>query len=1192
MRVKEMSLQGFKSFASKHRFVFPQGITAVVGPNGSGKSNIADAVRWVLGEHRATSLRAKRTAQMIFAGTEKRPRAGLAEVTLTFDNESGWLDVDFSEVVIGRRALRDGTNTYSINGAPVRLRDILDLLGGHVGQGAYTVIGQGLVDNALSMRPEERRVLIDEAAGIVPLQRRRNTALRRLGETDENLTRVADLQEELGPQLRRLSRLAERAERHEEVLTELRDALVSWYGFQWRSAREQLAASSSATRGIEEAAQEARNEAATRSATLRGAEQESEEAGNALEKTRAQRAELAAELSNARQAAAVSKARLDGLAIRLQEVASAGDVEGEALSDRRDRIHEIRENVELLEAEHNACLAAAAESTKRLSDCEMERDGHAAAIEQAQASLLELRSTLAAERHRIESAGQAVVDRRKEQHAARAEQVSAEAALAERATELKSAAELLETADAERAKTAERVAAAEGEMRAAVAELSESQTLHARSHAELEALRARSEALDALFGGLDASQAVARVMEKADGVEIVGSVAELIEIDDGWQDAAAAALGEWVHGVVVRDVSDIDGALHVVGADTRSGLTLIPLRGAAQGHRDWPQVSGDGRASEIVRAPGAEGLVEALLGGTLFTSDIASARAALSRAAPPSRAVTRDGVLVLPCGVVTVGTAARETLQVQRERRELPAAIERTTIVLDERLERVDSLTARRRELETRLGELASERIGRDDDYRAAADALAAHQAACSRIERERDWYTDAAERLGREIEVLEGQIVAAREVLARREPEEAEHVADLAEQRSRLDAVDLTDAREAAAQTGSRASSAAQRLAGRKAMLDAAREDMTAAEARLATEQARGETVAHEAADLETEAGHLHSATRQLTSRLEALDAELAPAEAAAKDTRAGLHGLLSAVEEARGALSTIESRLVDARVAETRAGDRLERLADQLRGDAELVGWDAGPAASVEAVAELTAADLGLAEVDDVPADLDEHIASLRRRLRVIGSIDHEALATYRETDERHEHLQTQRADLEQARADVTEVLDALDSEMAARFDETFAAVAGAFEEFFPQLFGGGEAELILRGDDGESPGISDGEVPGIDIVARPPGKRRQPLELLSGGERSLTAVALIFALLRVSRTPFAVLDEVDAALDEANVGRFRVALQALAEETQVVIITHNRGTIQVADTVYGVTMQEDGASQVISLRVGEPG
>ncbi|MFN2251373.1 MAG: hypothetical protein ACK2UL_05585, partial [Anaerolineae bacterium] len=961
----------------------------------------------------------------------------------------------------------------------------------------------------------------------------------------------------------------------------------------WAETLAHLAASQEATAAILAAVAEARSVAAARSSELRTAEDESENVDEALVTMRLGRDELTAKMSEINQSAAVNRARLDALRRRLGEMATADDVEVEALSSRSARVAEIEADVERLTAAHERRRAAADEAARLLADGEAERDRHAIGIESAQAALLELKSSLAAEMHRIESAERAIKDRREEMSTATAARDDAAAALDRHAAELARASSAVDAAEAERAALAERVAAADAEMRAVAERLAEAQAEHTAARARLEALRARSEALESHFGDLDAALAVTNVLAEAGDVAVVGSVAELIEMDGEWQAAVAAALGDLVHAVVVRDESDVDGALSVVRDRGPAGLTLAPIVADAAGHRPWTSEPGDIRASDVARAPDAEGLVEVLLGGTVLTPDLASARAALRRASPPARAVTRSGQLVLPRGVVTVGTKAEETLRVQAERRELPGSIDGAARAVDRLAEAMESAADRRRELESELGELASERLERDEAYRAAADELAAQQAAGARAERERDWYAETADRLAREVLTLESQIAQGRRSLAEREPEEDRLAEELRDARERLEAADLTAAREAAAVAAAEASAAAQQLAGRQAMLDAARRDLAEAYERHAAEQMRGAAIAEEMEQLQADAERLAVESRDVNQRLEDLEKSLAPAEAAARHARTGLHGLLSAVSEARDALSAVESRLVDARVSETRAGDRLERLAEQLRVDAEAVGWDDVPVAAAETADRLVAIDLGLPRVTELPDGIEEDIAVMRRRLRAIGAIDREALATYRETRERHAHLEEQRADLEGAREDVTEVLDALAAEMAQRFDQTFGLVAEAFAGFFPQLFGGGEAELVLRRggeseEDAEQSDESERRESGIDIVARPPGKRRQPLELLSGGERSLTAVALIFALLRVSGTPFVVLDEVDAALDEANVGRFRDALQALASDTQVVIITHNRGTIQAADTVYGVTMQDDGASQVISLQV----
>lgn len=1195
MRVKELTLQGFKSFASKHRFAFPPGITAIVGPNGSGKSNIADAVRWVLGEQRASYLRAKRTEQMIFAGTERRPRSGLAEVTLTFDNEDGWLDLDFSEVVVGRRALRDGTNTYTINGAVVRLRDVLDLLGGHLGQGAFTVIGQGLVDNALSMKPEERRVLIDEAAGIVPLQRRRSAAMRKLAETDENLTRVADLLRELGPQLRRMSRLAQRAEQHDELVSDLRDTLLQWYGYQWRRAREQHDDDKSVVDDLEARAATARREAESRADVLRRAEQDRDEAEQALDEARRDRDAVAAELNSVRQAVAVNRARLEALSLQQDELATAGDAEGEALAARRARVADLEAEVRVLEEEHRRLSDIARSAQEDLARGEAEREDRAVAIESAQAALLELRSELAAERRSIDTAQEAMETQRVDLLAAEAELRDFEQQLHASSAEVEEATSLYEATQAARDEVAARTSEIEAQLLAVDRELSEAQARHASARSELEALSARSKALEAMYGQLDASSLLAESLSSSDSLEIVGTVAELVDVVEGWDAAVAAALGDWVNGVVVRDDQAVDKALAVVGGSDRGGVTLVPLASGTGRHSPW-SVSEDALPAEaVVSAPDAAGLIDTLLGATGFCADVATARRVLAREKSPTRAATRDGRLVMRHGVVSLASAAREALDIQRQRRALPVAIERASAVVSEHLDTVEGLAARRRDLENQLGDLGTERARCEAEHREAADKLASAQAAAARLERERSWLIETAERLRREKAALLARVEESRRHLAEREPEETQHVAALAAAREALAAIDLSAARENAVRCSDAASVSAQQLAGRRAMLEAAKHDLEQTQERIAAETSRGQAMAHDAATLESEAEALTAKATELEQRLAEREASMARAAERTQQARASLHGLLSAVEEARESLSALEARLLDGRVNLNRSGDRLERLLEQLTADAEIVGLArsdmpeaaAGREEDLEregelSPTELSGADLGLPDSDELPEGAEEKIRSLRRRLQAIGAIDQEALATFRETQERFEHLEEQRADLEAARDDVVQVLDSLETEMAERFDETFTEVAGAFREFFPKLFQGGEAELVLRGDEGTAPGI--------EIVARPPGKRRQPLELLSGGERSLTAVALIFALLRVSATPFAVLDEVDAALDEANVGRFRAALESLAERTQIVIITHNRGTIQAADTVYGVTMEEDGASQVISLQVAK--
>jgi chromosome segregation protein len=368
-----------------------------------------------------------------------------------------------------------------------------------------------------------------------------------------------------------------------------------------------------------------------------------------------------------------------------------------------------------------------------------------------------------------------------------------------------------------------------------------------------------------------------------------------------------------------------------------------------------------------------------------------------------------------------------------------------------------------------------------------------------------------------------------------------------------------------------------AQRLAGRAAMRDAAQRELERAEGLIAESLARAQQVASEQSSLAIEVDRLAVDAGSQHAELAELDAKVAPAEAALSDRKRALQACNTDLDAARRSRAEVEARLADARLTASRAEDRQERLFDQLRADSEWMGLDLGEQLELGASRALQ-----IPRVEQLKDDAAGELDGLRRQMRAIGAIDRDALEAYEETADRHALLTEQEADLVKAEADLRQLLASLESQMQLRFQATFEAVSLAFRRFFPMLFGGGEAELVIETVEGETGGG------GLEIMARPPGKRRQTLSLLSGGERALTAVALIFSLLEVSQTPFVVLDEVDAALDEANVERFCTALRSLAEHTQVVVITHNRGTIETAGTVYGVTMAEDGASQIISLRV----
>ncbi|MCS7283368.1 MAG: AAA family ATPase [Anaerolineae bacterium] len=1034
MRLKRLEVQGFKSFAERTEFVFPTGITAIVGPNGSGKSNIADAIRWALGEQSLRLLRGKTTEDMLFSGSGRRQRVGMAEVLLTLDNGDGWLPVPFSEVTLGRRAYRSGENEYLLNGKRVRLRDLMDLLAeSGLAQRTYTVIGQGLVDLALSLQPQERRALFEEAAGITIYRARREESVARLEETARNLERVRDLLNEIAPRLKRLEEQVARLQEYERVSDYLRQLQRVWYGYHWGRAQEAL--------------REAR------------------------ERARAAEEHLAAR-----------KVEVEALSARLADLRRRE-------SELRNGVRDLYRRVADLHDRMDAAGREAAALTERVRLLE-------ARGEEIQAELEPLRKRERAQAERVQAA--------QAQERELAERV---AALEARVAELEQGRESLRR---EARAAAERRARAEADLQALRNErdrleksLAEARALQARLEAELDLLSRMREEMDDLTEG-------ARLLLRAGIPGVVGILGQLVQVEPEWERAVEAALGPLLGAVVVEDWETVRTARRFLGEKGRA--ILIPLAEIrVRPHPSPPACDGDSseavgggvRCEERFRP-----LVEALLGRVWLADDLEEARARSASLPPGGRCVTRAGEVVAADGTVTVGRGSGRFLARERRWRELPAQLE--------------AVRRRREELEAELRRMEAE-IGRREGELAQLHA-------------------------------------AEEEVRAR----EAQAEAPLAQART-----DLALARQA--------------LENHRALL--ARE-------RTALERIRGDIVARErrAAELERE-------RKEAARRLAALKQETAEAEAALAEARARIRPaeeeLNRLAQESREAeaqerqaaarVRQAEEFLSHARLEVARAQDGLARLQERIQEDLGLVDLEVREQFALQQPLPLQPLVSSLPIVEALPEGLEEEIGRLKARLRRLGPVNPAARQEYAEVEERYRFLSEQVADLEAASARLREVIAELDRMMEQAFRETFEAVAAAFEENFTRLFNGGSARLELTDPD-------DLAHTGVDIIARPPGKRLQSLALLSGGERALTAVALIFAILQVRPTPFCVLDEVDAMLDEANVARFRALLEELAETTQFIVITHNRGTVEAADTVYGISMGPDGTSQVLSLRLDE--
>lgn len=1196
-RLRELRMVGFKSFAERTVVEFGSGISAVVGPNGSGKSNLADALRWALGEQ-GRALRSRRAEDLIFAGSAKRRAVGMADVSLVIDNSDRLLSVDFGEVELSRRLFRSGENEYLLNRQRIRLRDLVELLDdANIADNAFLFIGQGMVDQALALRPEERRPLFEEAAGIRKHQRRRSKAEAELTEAESNLERVRDLLAELRPQARRLAAQAEQQEARVAAGAELAAALVD-------AARARLGAAEVESARHAQALQASRREADAALGALRDAE----EAAAALTHALSERADAEQRL----------RERLDqarGLVqhIELAQARSASDVQ--ALARERARLGE----------ERAATLSRAEEARRRIAAVLPEPDhGAEEALEQAERRLAEA----ARDAEELQLAGRADEERAAAARATRqrlladADRASRRAVEGERrlkaqrdlvasaiqsaalsrqrageAAQARASAHAAESA-AEQWASAARSASAEAE--AALAADNEAVT---RLRAEIEGLAARLEALDEqLRSGPE--EGVLRSLRARGGRRF----SDGLEVEPDLRLAVEAALGDALTGLLL-DAADARAlaraAAVMVLRDGGGGRGRSADRGAARLEERVLEVGGGWLSGALRLDPDAH--AARLLARCAWVPELDDALA-LREALPPGwRLVTRAGVVLDDLGVIRPAPGV-STLERRASREELSRRLDRA-----------------RSELET-AATLAAEAGKRH----AAAEASVATARDALDAARHTRRVADEADRSVASVAENAARELAWQEAVLERAEAEASAAAEDATQRAgELHRLDGTGAGEGGDPAeGAALAAQEERLASlreerdrmaaaateSRAARDRAVEERRRAEVGLGLDEARSEELGREDVALGGREADLAAGRERLARELASAQARerqeaeaFAASMASARVERDDLLAAESAAGAAREKLRLAEQRSRTFEVAEMEARLHIDAAREGLLVELASIGPDGltmllaqsdqpAPADSPgsDELPELleSALDAALESwprlADDAAAEVPEppsraRIAALRRHFNAVGASNPFAVQELAQIKGRLESLEAQREDLEKAIRDTREMMARLDDLMTEQFGQTFEALEGAFGRRFQQLFGGGEAQLSLTDP-------ADLSTTGVEITARPPGKRRQPLAMLSGGERALTAVALLMAMLEVRPVPFCVLDEVDAALDEANIGRFSSALRSLAREIQFVVITHNRGTIEAADALYGVTVGDDAVSRVVSLRLAD--
>jgi chromosome segregation protein len=1178
MKLRKLSLQGYKTFASKTEFVFDSGITAIVGPNGSGKSNIADALRWVLGEQSYSTLRARRSADMIFAGSQQRPRAGMAQATITLDNSDGWLPIDFTEVEIARRSFRSGENEYLINGQQVRLKDVADLLAtSGLAERTYTIIGQGLIDQALSLRSDERRALFEEAAGITHYKARRAETLRRLDETQRNLQRVHDILEELKPRVISLRRQATRTRNYEQISADLHELLRVWYGYKWEQAKTDLRAARRAATMAENVWTKAREKLLAHQSRLDEVQVRIAQAQQKTAEFLVTRDRLRQELEESRRSQAVQRERraayqrqiaeLEEELPHLEGVTAAARVEVEtAAADLVAAQTELQVQQARLQEFHIAFEVHRAEAAQRQNEVarlDGERRGAQNALAQAEGQLGQLRARLDELANESDLPGE---------------------------DDPETLLRLEEVAASARAEAARLGAARDEESRARgadVARLKELRRVAREGENVLGRLRVDLSRQEERLAAIDRRQGRAIPLEVE---RVAGRLVSLIRIPAGHETAIAAALGEQLSAWLVNDVDDLWRAVENArrSGEGNQARLMLAVRDAAQLTDDGrPNIAGEsgvaGWAAEVVSSDEAAApLVERLLGGVLLVEDAATAYRLATGWPRGYTAVAPDGFTVHSDGLVAMGAAAEDNVLTGEARRreemsrlhELRASLARHEAETAEQQAGIEALQERmdaRYQEEQRLNRLSAE----------ASQRLAVANQQLDRARQQRDYLVrrqkeraDALERSRALIAQTDATIDRQTELLAHNETE-------LEAARAHLAALPVAEGEQQQQSLRQALSAARTILAGRQAVVDSRRATLGQGEGQLGRLRHRLDQLREQVAGLGVAADE--AGTIALQRELEAIEDALAPVVAGMETDRAQLGRLQADSAAIQRHAHDLETQLTQARIRLTQIENQVEGLQERIRADMGLVSlsYDAeqtgAPPLPIQEVVEK------LPVVSELPADIEENIHHYRGQLQRMGPINPDAPAELAETEERFVFLTQQVADLSQTDEQLRGVIAELDELTSKAFARTVEQVNGIFDDTFRQLFGGGSGRLVMT--DPDDPISS-----GVEIIARLPNRREQGLALLSGGERSLTAAALIFSLLKVAPPPFCVLDEVDAALDEANVNRFRDMLRELGRQIQFILITHNRGTVQAAQTLYGVSMQPDSSSQVISIKPEE--
>lgn len=1182
MYLKSIEIQGFKSFANKLLFEFHNGITGIVGPNGSGKSNVADAVRWVLGEQRIKQLRGASMQDVIFSGTELRKPQGFAYVAITLDNGDHQLAIDYDEVTVSRRLYRSGESEYRINGSACRLKDINELFyDTGIGKEGYSIIGQGQIDKILSGKPEDRRELFDEAAGIVKYKRRKAIAQKKLEDEQANLVRVSDILTELEKQVGPLERQSRSAREYLQLKEELKICDANQFLLDTENTQGQLKTVENRRRLLSGDVEETKQKADD----LRKEYDALEEKLTKLDD------ELTAD-RNVLNEAAMAKSTSEGQINVLREQIHTEEANEEHYKSRKEAIANDMAHYEEQLASYKKNRQNAEEQAKdagerletaknQLQEADSTIQSLEAAIEQAKSDIIQAlneKAGLTAKQQRYETMLEQVNLRRSEVSQKLLRFKSDESVQDEKINQEKASLdkiqEQLETAQFAAEEAEDAMITAQKEVQRLNKNLNNTQQEYHMAHTKLESLRNLAERYDG-YGN-----SIRRVMEVRDRIHgIRGVVADIITTEKKYETAIETALGGSIQNIVTDSEETAKRLIEYLKKNKYGRATFLPLTSAGKNQSPFPKPEALkepgvlGLASSLVQADAEyEGLIRYLLGRVVVADTIDHAIAIARKYHYSLRIVTLEGELLNAGGSMT-GGAFKNTSNLLGRRREIEElenscngylkqaeSIQQELSIQEgtasEKKEEVDQLREQIQQLvlqeNTIRINISTLEDKKNEIAESSTDLVNEHaqlEEQIYEISQSRSSLTEEAHRLEERNKESETLISEKNLLLEQAKIDREAHSSHLSS--LQLECASLDQQLTFTSENEKRVNGEIRKLKEEEAALEKGKKDSRSA---IEEKEAKIKEIQEQIQTSSEDNSQLEEAIKNISEEKEAVSRQQ--------------KNLFQKREEISTRLSDLDKDLFRVQAQAEKLEEHLESLASYMWSEYEMTLSQAR--------------ELKKEEFSSLP-EIRRQIEDLKGKIKALGNINVNAIENYKEVSERYEFMRTQHEDLVNAQAELEKIIEELDTGMRRQFDEKFREIRAEFDKVFKELFGGGRGTLeLLEGED-----ILEA---GIQIIAQPPGKKLQNMMQLSGGEKALTAISLLFAIQNLKPSPFCLLDEIEAALDDSNVDRFAGYLHKLTKNTQFIVITHRRGTMMSADRLYGITMQEKGVSTLVSVNLIE--